>query len=194
MQKIEAMEKAADSLVGGNTDLAVSIIKSEYPFTPIKRDERRYTTKQMMEQFYRDGFIDRYSGKKLINPGLLRVLSIKMPEDFPYQAHWKTDECHMAYWDYQPTVDHIYPIALGGTDTPENWASTSMMHNSAKSNFTLEQLGWTLKPAGNISEWDGLSKQFVELVKKDPGLLQIKRIRDWYIATLEVFDSSSESH
>lgn len=30
-----------------------------------------------MEQFFRDGFIDRYSGKKLINPGMLLTMSVK---------------------------------------------------------------------------------------------------------------------
>ncbi len=58
---------------------------------------------------------------------MLRVMSEKMPDVFPFQAHWKTDECHMAYWDYQPTVDHIKPIALGGKDKPSNWAATSMV-------------------------------------------------------------------
>ena len=28
-------------------------------------------------------------------------------------AHWKMEECHNAYWEFVPTVDHIYPVALG---------------------------------------------------------------------------------
>ena len=82
-----------------------------------------------MEQFVRDGFIDRYSGQKLVNPGLLKVLSHYMPETVPYHAHWKMESCHNAYWEFVPTVDHIYPVALGGTDSSENWATTSMLHN-----------------------------------------------------------------
>ncbi len=188
MLKIDALTTAAEKIADGNTNEAKKVIISEYPFTPVKREGRNYTTKQMVEQFYRDGFIDRYSGEKLVNPGMLRVMSEKMPEEFPFQAHWKTDECHMAYWDYQPTVDHIFPVALGGADAPENWVSTSMVNNSAKSNFTLEQLGWTLKPAGKIEDWDGLSQQFIRIVENDKTLLSIKKIKDWYVATKAVIE------
>ena len=63
-----------------------------------------------------------------------------MPDVFPYQAHWKMSECHRAYWEYVPTVDHIIPISLGGADDIKNRVTTSMLHNSIKSNWTLEQL------------------------------------------------------
>lgn len=183
MDKINTIIEATSFIAVGDVLSAEQTIKEGYPFEPVKKDGRNYTTKQMVEQFYRDGFIDRYSGEKLLNPGMLRAMSEKMPDVFPFQAHWKTDECHMAYWDYQPTVDHIYPIALGGKDEPANWASTSMVNNSAKSNFTLEQLHWTLKPAGNIKDWDGLSVQFIKIVEQDESLLKINKIRDWYVAT-----------
>lgn len=185
MSKIEAIRRVSDFLIAGNVRMAKEVIKKDYPFVPVKRYVRTYTIRQMAEQFYRDGFIDRYSGEKLVNPGMLRVMSEKIPVEFPYQAHWKTDECHMAYWDYQPTIDHIIPVALGGTDTPENWVSTSMANNSAKSNFTLERIGWALKPAGSIKEWDGLSERFIHIVEADTDLLRIKRIKDWYVATKE---------
>lgn len=184
-EKIDVLKKTSDFLLDENVDAAKAIIKEEYGFHPVKREKRNYTIKQMVEQFYRDGFIDRYSGKKLVNPGMLRTLSELLPEEFPFQSHWKMDECHIAFWEFQPTLDHIYPIALGGADSFENWASTSMINNSIKSNFTLEQLGWSLKPKGEIKEWDGLSKQFVSLVDRNEELLKVKLIRDWYIATKE---------
>ncbi|MDO5557037.1 MAG: HNH endonuclease [Clostridia bacterium] len=187
--KIEALIEAINLLNTGRNDLAEQIINNKYPFNAIKNSGRNYTIKQMMEQFFIDGFIDRYSGKRLINPGMLRALSEMMPSVFPYQAHWKTDECHIAYWDYQPTVDHIYPVSLGGKDSKENWATTSMVNNSAKSNFTLEQLNWTLKDKGDIKEWDGLSKDFIELVNKKPSLLKIKRINSYYTATKELLEN-----
>lgn len=167
----------------GDIHAAEQVIKNGYQFVAVKKEGRKYTKKQMVVQFYRDGFIDRYSGEKLVNPGILRVMSEVMPDSFPFQSHWKTDECHMAYWDFQPTIDHIQPIALGGKDEPSNWASTSMVNNSAKSNFTLEQLHWTLKPAGNIKDWDGLSALFVRIVEQDEALLKINKIKDWYVAT-----------
>ena len=33
------------------------------------------TDKEKINQFKRDGFIDRYTGQKLVNPGVLRVMS-----------------------------------------------------------------------------------------------------------------------
>ena len=108
-----------------------------------------------------------------------------IPKAFPYQAHWKTEECHIAYWEYQPTIDHIYPVSLGGADSKENWATTSMMNNSAKSNFTLEQLNWTLKAKGDIRDWDGLSRMFVDIVENNQSLLSVERIKNYYVATKE---------
>ncbi|MBQ3049618.1 MAG: HNH endonuclease [Oscillospiraceae bacterium] len=103
-----------------------------------------------------------------------------MPEKFPYHPHWKMDECHNAYWELIPTVDHIYPIALGGEDSEENYATTSMLHNSIKNNWTLEQLQWTLYPAGNYDEWDGLTNLFILLVEQNKELLKDAYIKRWY--------------
>ena len=71
------------------------------------------------------------------------------------------EECHSAYWELVPTIDHIIPIAIGGEDNPSNYATTSMLHNSVKSNWTLEQLNWKLYPTGDINEYDGLTGLFV---------------------------------
>lgn len=186
--EINALCTAAKLLANDKIEEAEKIIREKYPFTPIKRESRKASAKQLMEQFFRDGFIDRYSGKKLVNPGMLRTMSLKIPEAFPYQSSWKVDECHIAYWDYYPTLDHIYPISLGGKDVPENWASTSMVYNSAKSNFTLEQIGWTLKEKGNMKDWDGLSSYFITTVEKDKSLLEIKAIKSWYTITKETME------
>ena len=40
------------------------------------------------------------------------------------------EECHSAYWELVPTIDHIIPIAIGGEDNLSNYATTSMLHNS----------------------------------------------------------------
>lgn len=184
--KLEALIQASDFIGNSDSISARKIINEKYPFVPTKTVKRNYTVKQMTQQFFSDGFVDRYSGNRLINPGLLRVISEILPDVFPYQAHWKTNECHMAYWDYQPTIDHIYPVSLGGKDSEENWVTTSMINNAIKSNFTLEQLGWTLKDKGDIKDWDGLSKIFINLVENDKSLLRIGRIKSYYAATKEL--------
>ena len=180
MDKIDAIETAAYKLLNRRVQDAKKIILQEYPFRELTPSGRKYTDRQKMQQFKKDGFIDRCSGQKLLNPGLLKVLSHYMPQEFPYQAHWKMGECHNAYWEFVPTVDHIYPVALGGADAEENWATTSMLHNSIKSNWTLEQLQWKLYEPGSYAQWDGLTDLFVSLVMNDTALLQDTYIKKWY--------------
>jgi len=180
LDKITAIEDAAWSLLEGNISDAALVIKSNYPFSRLDSTKRKFTDTQKMEQFVRDGFIDRYSGQKLINPGILKVLSYYLPKDFPYHAHWKMEECHFAYWEFVPTVDHIYPVALGGADTTENWASTSMLHNSIKNAWTLEQLRWKLYDSGNFQDWDGMTDLFIRLVEANESLLADPYIKKWY--------------
>src|SRR5262245_64338066 len=65
---------------------------------------RKYSDEQKTRLFLRDGFIDRYSGDRLVYPGVLRLLSHLFPEDFPYHPNWKYGVCHLWYWELYPTV------------------------------------------------------------------------------------------
>ena len=159
---------------------AKEIIKNEYPHTYFEIEKRTYTMVQKMNQFIRDGFIDRYTGQKLLNPGILKIISHYFPNEFPYHPHWKMTETHIAYWELIPTIDHIYPVAKGGQDDEKNWVTTSMKNNSIKSNYTIDEIHWRLYPKGDISDWDGLTKLFLKLVKKDSGLIKDGYIRSWY--------------
>lgn len=159
---------------------AKSIINQKYPHTYYEIEKRTYTINQKMNQFIKDGFIDRYTGKKLLNPGILKIISYYFPNEFPYHPHWKMTETHRAYWELIPTIDHIYPIAKGGGDNESNWVTTSMKNNSIKSNYTIEDIHWELYPSGNISEWDGLTNAFLQLVENDKELLKDPYIKSWY--------------
>ena len=184
--KIITLEKAAKELLYGKKENACNIIQQEYPFKKYEVFHRTYTLKQKMKQFKADGFIDRYTGDKLINPGILKIFSFYFPNEFPYHPHGKMTEGHISYWELFPTIDHIYPIAMGGIDASENWATTSMLNNAVKSNWSLEQLRLELHPAGNFDEWDGLTKLFVEIVGKDEELLKDSYIKTWYNASKEI--------
>ena len=184
--KGDILKQAAIHLLEQNKNEAEKIIQKEYPFVHLPREKRTYTDKQKIKQFIKDGFIDRYSGQRLVNPGLLKVISYYLPNVFPYHPHWKMDECHNAYWELIPTVDHIHPIALGGADSEENYATTSMLHNSIKNNWTLEQLQWTLCPAGDYIEWDGLTSLFIKLVEQDKELLKDTYIKRWYVLSIAI--------
>ena len=184
--KGEVLKRVAINLLSQNKSEAIKIIQNDYPFVYSPCEKRMYTDKQKIKQFIKDGFIDRYSGQRLVNPGLLKVISYYLPNVFPYHPHWKMDECHNAYWELIPTVDHIHPIALGGTDSEENYATTSMLHNSIKNNWTLEQLQWTLYPAGDYTEWDGLTNLFIKLVEQDKELLKDTYIKRWYVLSIAI--------
>ena len=189
-KNVNVLKQAAEFILADKTEEAGAIIRKDYPFVPINKDSRNYSKTKQIKQFFKDGFIDRYFGTKLINPGMLRLLSGKLPEDLPYQEHWDTEKCHMAYWDYSPTMDHIDPISRGGRDKESNWITTSMMGNSAKSIFTIEQLNLHLYPEGDIREWDGLSKLFIEIVETYPELKQLSGVKDWYGPTKRIMVES----
>ena len=143
-------------------------------------EKRTYTITQKMEQFITDGFVDRYTGQKLLNPGILKIISFYFPDEFPYHSHWKMTQTHISYWELIPTIDHIYPIAKGGHDDSSNWVTTSMKNNSIKSNYTMDEMHWSLYPKGDIDVWDGLSKSFIKLVECNKDLLNDNYIKNWY--------------
>ena len=181
--------KICDALLVGDKERAISIARTESPFTGEPSAGRKYKESESTRVFIRDGFIDRYSGERLIFPAALRLLSKLLPEEFPYQSNWKMSECHMVYWELSPTIDHIIPVARGGPDDETNWVTTSMLHNSAKSNWTLEELGWRLFPPGDFREWDGLIGWLVEYIKKEPQHLNDTNIKRWYNAAVRALNA-----
>lgn len=179
-EKIEIIDKASKLLLNNNKEEAIKTINDQYKFEYKKIQKRSYSDSQKFKIFMRDGFIDRYNEEKLLNPGILKVFSTYFPKEFPYHRNWKMNETHIAYWELVPTIDHINPIALGGKDEDDNIVTTSQLNNSIKSNWTLEHLRWKIYDAGNIEEWDGLTKIFIELVEKDIALLKDNYIKKWY--------------
>ncbi|MGH7665650.1 MAG: HNH endonuclease [Gemmatimonadaceae bacterium] len=170
------------ALATGDRATAAKYVKEEYPFEPIAAVERKYGELEATKVFLRDGFIDRYSGSRLVFPGALRVLSVELPAEFPFHSNWRMSETHEAFWELSPTVDHIVPVARGGEDAEANWVTTSMRRNSAKSNWTLAELGWELQPPGSLEDWDGLLSWFGRYVAANRHLLKIGLIARWYKA------------
>ncbi len=54
-----------------------------------------------------------------------------------------------------------------------------MVRNSAKANFTLEELGWSLLPPGDLGDWDGLTGWFLRQVEVRPGLASGGYLKRW---------------
>lgn len=108
----------------------------------------------MCRVFLRDGFIYRYSDAKLLFTGLIKILTIEFPDIFKYHKNWKMSDTHMVFWDLFPTIDHLISIARGGVDNERNRITTSIIRNSAKSNWTIEEIGWILHDKGLLDNWD----------------------------------------
>ena len=165
---------------------AAAILRTRYPFEPFSNAGRRCSLVQCMTVFVRDGFVDRYSGRRLVFPGTLRLLAQLLPGDFPFHSNWRTDACHFAFWELFPTIDHVVPVSRGGADTERNWVPTSMLRNAAKANFTLEELGWGLCPPGDPGDWDGLTSWFLVQAEEDPAILGDAYLRRWRTAAQAV--------
>jgi hypothetical protein len=74
-------------------------------------------------------------------------------------------------------------VSRGGTDDESNWATTSMLRNSAKANFTLDELGWSLCSPGDMKDWDGLLGWFIEQENVDRAVLDDHYLREWFTAS-----------
>src|SRR5215208_1783869 len=179
-EKSAAIAAVCRALAGGAVDSAVSILKREYPFAPKPIVKRQCGAIESTRVFVRDGFLDRYTGERLVFPPVLRVLSKVLPAEFPYHPNWKTDLTHPAYWEVGATIDHVVPVSRGGPDAESNWVTTSMARNSAKMNWTLGELGWTLLPPGDFREWDGLISWFLEYTAVHPEVLASASVRQWH--------------
>lgn len=178
--KANTIKTICAALSSGDLSRASDIVHQQYPFSIQEISTRKFSDTQALQVFIRDGFIDRYSGNHLIFPPVLRVLSAVMPSEFPFHRNWKMIETHQAYWELFPTLDHIVPIARGGADEDANLVLTSMLRNSAKSNWTIEELGWSLHPPGKMTEWDGLIDWFIAYVEKNKHIIKDKYIGRWF--------------
>jgi 5-methylcytosine-specific restriction endonuclease McrA len=170
VEKVERVDvvSAACTLLGeGDAAGATTLLAERYPFEQIETVSRDYSAADALRVFQRDGFIDRYSGGRLLFPGVLRVLSAQLPAAFPYHPNWKMSETHFAYWELFPTVDHVRPLTRGGVEQFDNLVTTSMLRNSAKA-----------------ACWDGLQSWFLKHVERTPRLLENRAIRGWHQAAL----------
>lgn len=180
--RTQSLERVCDLLSQGEIHQGAALLCSEYPFRKLDHPGRSYTPLECTQVFLRDGFVDRYSGDCLVFPGTLRLMSRLMPEAMPFHNNWKMSDTHPAFWECFPTIDHVVPVARGGADDQSNWVSTSMLRNSAKSNWTLEELGWQLSPPGQRSSWNGLLDWYLDFMDAHPALQKDLYLGKWYRA------------
>jgi hypothetical protein len=185
-EKSGVVVAVCDALRRGSHEDAARLLREQYPFEAVPPAKRQYGPLESTRVFVRDGFIDRYSGVRLLFVPALRVISQVLPAEFPYHLNWKTDRTHMAYWELGATIDHVQPITRGGADEMSNWVTTSMARNGAKAGSTLEEIGWRLHPVGDPSAWDGMLRWFLEYTAAHPEMRLSPTMREWRRAAEQV--------
>ena len=185
METLNIIENVCELILDKNIEKAKEKIENNYKHNYIKYDTRTMSNYEILKIYLNDGFIDRYTGKKLLFPNVLRIISIELGKSFPFQKNWKMADCHIAFWEYFPTYDHIIPIARGGKDVSENIVTTSMIMNSAKSNFLLEEIGFKLFNKGNLENWNGMLSWYLQYIKNNENILSDKYLLNWHNSLLK---------
>ena len=183
--------RVCEHIAAKDFEIAKQVVEAEYPFVSIRKTSRNYTPLLMTSIYIRDGFIDRYRSTRLVFPPVLRLLSDYLPDVFPFHKNGKMSEGHIAYWELFPTIDHVVPVARGGTDTMDNWVCCSMLTNSIKSNWTLDQLQWKIHDRGDFKVWDGMIGWFQRQVSEDPNVSKSPYIKKWYSAAKKAVAKNS---
>ena len=94
--RVNIIKIICEALSSGDTADASEIARRQYPFLPPPTATRKFTEMQALRVFFRDGFIDRYSGNRLLFPPVLRLLSVMLPDAFPFHRNWKMNKTHPA--------------------------------------------------------------------------------------------------
>lgn len=176
----------AQLLAAGEIDLARRTASERLPFTPRRRDKHHISDRDKLRVYLKDGFIDRYTGLQVWHPCALRLFAEFMPDLLPYHKNGRLDQCHILHWDLSPAVDHIVPITRGGAHDPENWITTSWGKNTIKSNMSLDELGWTIHPRGDLKEWDGGTGWLLGAIEHRGDLRLKTPFGKWHRDTLAV--------
>lgn len=200
------LSEVAKLLTKGDKTKASDLIEKNYPFEDWKKpiskkranegmksvpmtvdapEARKYTQKESLKVFSEDGYVDRYSGEKLITPSALYAIFYSLPEVFPWDG--ARSRSHQGLWDLFPTIDHVHPVSLGGEDVRENWVTTSMTLNMRKSNESMSDLGWSIHDEGDFQDWDGLVSWYVSYCALHSGTDKVRNNTGWHKATLDLY-------
>ncbi len=185
MNQADVLEGACKHLAMGDVERARRLLIDQYPAVTGSPVRQSLPITRLVRLFERDRYIDRYSGVRLVFPGTLRLISLMLPEEFPFHSNWKQELTHPAYWELYPTVDHIVPVARGGTNEDSNLVTTSMLRNLAKANWLLQELGWPLLPQETERSWDGLVGWFVQQCTEHSELRRQPAFARWHRAVRE---------
>lgn len=181
----EIFRHISEALSSGDMTTATTLVGRAFPCSVIATPRKAWSPTSLTRIFVRDHFTDRYFGDPLVYPGALRAMSVLAPSLFPYHRNWKQSQTHPAFWSHYPTIDHVEPLARGGRDDDSNIVTTSMLHNAAKANWLLSELGWSVTDT-RTETWDGLMPWFCRVYERKPELRKVAYLRHWYVAARQL--------
>jgi len=207
--KADVVESVCKALLDERVEEAKALARTLYPFQPIPPKNRRLpriarargrttatakrrapTPQMSLEIWRRDGFLCRYTGTRLVLPQALELLSLILPNEFPYDnpPHGAYIRTHIAMWELWPAIDHVLPIATShdtvSANSVANLVTASALVNAQKSWATLDELGWALLPPEPLPNWDGLVSWYVSYLKQHNSWLghasSGPRLKRWF--------------
>ena len=93
-----AIEQLCQAIAAGSVGDAAALARAELPFESFSRAKRSRTDTEKVSVFLRDGFIDRYSGRTLVFPGTLRLLSyLLLPSSGRDSVPLALEDCGMPH-------------------------------------------------------------------------------------------------
>ena len=122
-----------------------------YPRSPLPATKRRPTMRTSTALFLHDGFMDRYSGDRLVFPGVLRLLSHLFPADFPYHPNWKFGLGHPWYWDLYPPSS--WPVSRRIVRWRDVGDPAPMLGIPLKTRRFANVSGWCPPASGSEESW-----------------------------------------
>ena len=180
--KADVLIHACLALEAGSVDAAKKIIERDFPFSRYVKDERTFTPVEQIKIFMRDGFVDRFTGKRVFLPPVLAVLSKEMPETFPWSSSGDRAKTHQAHEMLSAAVKKVIPS--GSSKDTANLVTVSALNKLSRGNATLADLGQPLLTLDDIASarWDGMTGWFVNYVHEHKALLNDNNIARWYKA------------
>jgi len=165
---VESIARICIELSSGDLETAARIADQELSTPSDFKHHLRHTPKEQTRLFLRDGFIDRFSGDRLVFPPVLFLVSLHLKTQFPYHPDLQPPECHPMYWDLEPTIVQVAADPQGHLPEPTdpNWITTSFRRAAIKGNQDARTLGWALFPPGIPAKWDGLLPWFMEFAEE----------------------------
>lgn len=169
--KARLLIQAGEKALNARPDEGERLIAENWPHVPRSRRKGSISRKQRIRAFLEDGCRCRYTGELLLLPAYMTALSVLWPETFPAHKNGAALFAHDAYWSHFASVDHRDPASLGGVHGSANLVTTSMARNQLRSRFSLEELGWSERPAPTDRDWDGGASLLLLLVEAYPRIL-----------------------